>query len=265
MFLQHVSFIIPLLLALSNHSHLNNENNNQPCIRVCTSPACIADGSYRTLEKLQALSPYDVKDGTCQSLCGNGPIVTLDDGKKLRRMKDNRLDDLVRELQPKYSEVLLEAYECIVAGDQAFVAKDWDHAIRLYERAFHTAYSTVLQLQASSSRTDTDRILQCWIRARRNQASSHLELGQMETALLTAQGACNLSRNQDDKCFAVLAQAYRALDQPRNEKDAIQRMLSLMSREATDSTQQSNERRTWQFRLDKLERDLSRPPQTKSS
>jgi hypothetical protein len=60
-------------------------------VEVCTSPGCLADGAKDTLLKLQALAPSSVKvcEGGCRSLCGNGPVVIVDETKTMRKIKGN--------------------------------------------------------------------------------------------------------------------------------------------------------------------------------
>ena len=75
--------VISLLLTVPS-----NDSTPKLSFSVCLSPGCVADGAQATLDKLQALAPptvVTVEAGTCESLCGSGPIVSC----QMRGNKDS--------------------------------------------------------------------------------------------------------------------------------------------------------------------------------
>ena len=111
--------------------------------QVCLSPGCVADGACDTLDKLRAVAPPEVEvgAGTCESLCGNGPVVSQTDGddKKVihRRVAGSALVDLLSEY-PIHSAIV-EGYELVSQAKQHFIKKEYQEAIPLYEQGIQKA------------------------------------------------------------------------------------------------------------------------------
>jgi tetratricopeptide (TPR) repeat protein len=256
---------------------------------VCLSPGCIADGASQTLEKLQALAPPNVvvKAGSCSSLCGNGPVLVVQSNgdhqninekvmKKHRKVSGAKILDLLQgnnENDSDYSagppEALIEGYELVLQADELFTkSKDYAQAVQLYEKALAIAFRPAMNLQtardqmhkgedlSSNSITKQPTGLQWLVRARCNEATCKLQLGDVGGALFAAQGACNLSRNTSAESLQVLAQVYQQKGDAAAELQALQTMFALpVVDENKFSFTQQNQRREFGFRLAKLERE----------
>jgi hypothetical protein len=245
---------------------------------VCLSPGCVADGAQETLEKLQALAPPNVivKAGSCSSFCGSGPVV-LGSGEttsKHRKVSGKKVLELLfpdaGDMRP--SVELVGGYELVLQADQVFSKKDYATAVQLYEQALALAFRPAMVLQTARDQMQRDYIdessttaiavtkqpigLQWLIRARCNEASAKLELGDVDGALFAAQGACNLSRNTNAASFQVLSHVYQRKKDTAGELQALQTMFALpVSDESKLSFSEQNRRREFGFRLQKLERE----------
>jgi tetratricopeptide (TPR) repeat protein len=171
-------------------------------------------------------------------------------------------------------DALIEGYELVLQADDFFTkSKDYAQAVQLYEKALAIAFRPAMDLQTardqmqkgedlSSSSNNAASItkqptgLQWLIRARCNEATCKLQLGDVGGALFAAQGACNLSRNTSAESFQVLAQVYERKRDAAAELQALQTMFALpVDDESKLSFTQQTQRRTFGFRLDKLERE----------
>jgi len=268
------------------------------CYEVCLSPGCMADGARQTLEKLQALAPPDVivKAGTCNSICGNGPVVlepppgssssssSQSNNKSNKNIVRHRkvsgpklLDLLFRGSRCEIAPELVDGYGLVVEADDAYAKKEYDRCVELYERAVLVAFGPAKELQMARERAmhrlrddaDANNInnnkraplagLDWLVRARRNEASARLELGDVEAAILAAQAACNLSQNTCPDSFAVLAETYRRKGDAGAELQTLQFYFGLPEPAGDEKMpfQKQNERRELGFRLAKLQREAA--------
>lgn len=243
--------------------------------KVCLSPGCIADGAGRTLEKLQALAPPDIviKEGSCTSLCGNGPVVFGENNSKHRKVSGNKILALLfpDDSAGSPSQALLEGYDLVLQADDDFGKKNYAAAVVLYEKALSIAFGPAMDLQTARDHMQRDDAavsttatkppvgLQWLIRARCNEATAKLELGDVGGALLAANGACNISRNTSVEAFQVLALIYERKKDAMGELQALQNMFALPVVESKLPFSSQNKRREFGFRLAKLERDVAQP------
>ena len=228
--------------------------------QVCLSPGCLADGARQTLDKLQALAPHnlDISAGTCESLCGNGPIVSqLSEKKKVthRRVSGDALLDLLSDyaIDPK----LLEGYELVSQAQEWFLKKEYSQAMSLYEKGIRMALEpakALLHLDPQEGDGMPKRV-EWLVRAYRQEAESRLQLGDHDGALVAAKAACNLSNNADAASLEVLASVCQAGKNVRGELEALQALFALPE-DAKMSREVANRRRTLGFRLAKLEREV---------
>lgn len=229
---------------------------------VCLSPGCVADGALKTLDKLTALAPanVDVMPGTCESLCGNGPVVVTnspDDKKVIHRRitGDALLELLTSDAEHAIDSSLLKGYDLVAQAQDLFENKKYEQAIPLYEDGIEMALKPAKALVDDADEAVPKR-LEWLIRAYRDQAQACLEVGEKERALHSAKAACDLSNNAHAPSLDVLATVCQACNDAVGELEALQAMFSLpedpnMTREV------ANRRRTLGFRLAKLEREAS--------
>ena len=259
---------------------------------VCLSPGCIADGAKATFQKLQALAPagVEVKEGGCSSLCGNGPVVMCPNAKRTvvghRKVKGKKVLDLLLQLQSQSDgngeddtedqllqlpipEELIQGYEMSVEADDAMQCQDYEHAVSLYERAIHTAFRAALDLQTAREKAGHDQNLVVsatgipvgllWlVDARRNEAIARMALGDLNGAVLAAQGSCNIGRNRCPESLETLAAIYQQEGDASAELQALNNLFELPVDKATMSRQVENKRRELGFRRDKLQRELNK-------
>lgn len=258
-----------------------------PVVRfqVCQSPACIADGAKETLEKMQAWAPAHVivEAGACVSLCGSGPVVIAskendkngdNSHKDGPETKEKRIQAEARILQLLYPDGdvptdLMEGYQLVQQGDQAFGKDQFDTALEFYERAVTVAFRSAVELEnardallhkraAATSKTFT-RVpvgLEWLVRARRNEASCKLRLGDVDGAMLAAQASCNLSRNTSAESFLLLAEIYRVEESLQGEAQSLEKALSLWSNDEALTFPQKNQKRLASIRLQKVQREI---------
>lgn len=261
-----------LVLALFS-TPLNSEKaattNKMITYEVCLSPACIADGAPQTLERLRAIAPPNViiKEGTCKSFCGNGPVVLNPTEPRIirhRKVKGAKLIDLLAAEGILALEIV-EGYDLVLKADDFYAKKNYRQAVELYEKAVDVAFRSAVELQGERDRMQKEESRQTkaplgleWlVRARSNEAMAKLEMGDPNAALLAAQAACNLSRNTNIESFRVLAEIYKRKGDVAAELQTLQTMFALPIDESTLPFQMQNNRRELRFRLAKLERDPS--------
>lgn len=261
----------------------------RPIIRyqVCQSPACTADGASATLEKMQAWAPANVivEASSCVSLCGSGPIViasscsstTSNSGSDSSgsEIKEKRIQEEERILQLLYPTGdfpfdLIRGYELVQQGDQAFEKEECAQALAMYEQAVQVAFRSAVELEnerdtllKATTTTDTSRSstripkgLEWLIRARRNEATCQLKLGDVDGAMLAAQASCNLSRNTSAESFVILAEIYREELSLQGESQALEKAISLWSDDTVLSFPQKNQKRIASIRLQKVQREI---------
>lgn len=261
---------------------------------VCLSPGCIADGADATFQKLQAIAPagVTVKEGGCSSFCGNGPVVVSPDTasnnkkpKQYKRVKGKKVLDLLLEaqadiedgdadslqLQMPIPEALIQGYEMSVEADDALQCQDYEHAVSLYERAHNTAFRAALDMQTSRDKADEtngdDAVVSptgipvglLWlVNARKNEAMARLALGDLDGAVLAAQGSCNIGRNRCPEALETLAAIYEQRGDKSEELQALNNLFELpVDDTASMSRQVENKRRELGFRRDKLQREVN--------
>jgi tetratricopeptide (TPR) repeat protein len=238
-----------------------------------------------------------VKAGSCSSLCGNGPVLVIQSTggteeedfpnrnkkvvtKKHRKVSGAKILDLLEGNDEDDSgstgppEALIEGYELVLQADALFTkSKDYAQAVQLYEKALAIAFRPAMDLQTARDQMQKGEDLSSstvaittkqptglnWlIRARCNEATCKLKLGDVGGALFAAQGACNLSRNTSAESFQVLSQVYQQKRDAGAELQALQTMFALpVVDESKLSFAQQNQRREFGFRLAKLEREAS--------
>jgi tetratricopeptide (TPR) repeat protein len=206
----------------------------------------------------------------------NKKVVT----KKHRKVSGAKILELLEGNDQKNSgstgppEALIEGYELVLQADDLFAkSKDYAQAVQLYEKALAIAFRPAMDLQTArdqmqkgedlSSSTATSMTttkqptgLQWLIRARCNEATCKLRLGDVGGALFAAQGACNLSRNTSAGSLVVLSQVYQQKRDAAAELQALQTMFALPVVYVSKLTfAQQNQRRELGFRLAKLERE----------
>jgi len=236
--------------------------NDKVSFQVCLSPGCVADGAHKTLDKLQAVAPPEVNvvAGTCESLCGNGPVVIQPcDKKKVvhRRISGDALLDLLSEyaIDPN----LLEGYDLVSQAHDLFMKKVYQDAIPLYEKGIAMALEpskALLPLDEQVEDKGFPQRLEWLVRAYREDAEARLQVGDKDGASVSARAACDLSNNADSPSLDVLATVYQACNDNRGELKALQAMFALPE-DPNMPRAVANRRRTLGFRLAKLEREAS--------
>lgn len=176
-------------------------------------------------------------------------------------------DDSVTRAFAETPENIIKGYEIVMEADECFKKNNFKEAARLYEEAISVSFVATMELQrlreqlqpkgSYSTQTQAPIGLEWLIRARRNEAQSLLEIGEIEDAMLAAQSACNLSKNTSADSFQVLAEIYRSKDDLAGELQALRTMLALPVDEESLSVQVKNKRRSLGFRLTSLERQLA--------
>jgi tetratricopeptide (TPR) repeat protein len=265
-----------LLLGASCCVHAFSQPKVEQVIyEVCVSPGCLADGAQQTLQKLQALAPPGcfVKPGVCCSLCGNGPIVMSADEKKPKKYRKVKGMNKVMEIlcgdqvPSPIPHALVEGYEISMQAEEAFQRKSYEEAVSLYGKSISIAFRAAMDLQAAREKTRRDNLssersipvgLQWLIKARRNEASSRLAMGDLDGAILAAQASCNIARNRCPESLEVLAEIYQREGNAKDELQALNNLFDLAVEEKSLSTQIANRRRELGFRRAKLEREVGR-------
>jgi hypothetical protein len=263
-------------------------------LRVCLSPGCLSDGAAKTYEQLLALAPPHVVvlPGTCHSLCGSGPVVDQttpssapsevsggSSGQQQRRIRRVSRAKVLELLESEGVQAeLATGYEWALKGDAAYASQRFEEAIDWYCRAVQIAFRPALDAQAAreerlrknpmltapSAATATTTTaassivapLEWLVRARRKTALSHLRLGvDLESALLEAQAACNLSRNTCWRSFMAVAEVYRKKGDKASEYETLKTMFALPVEESDLDFPSRNDRREMQFRMQRLAKD----------
>jgi tetratricopeptide (TPR) repeat protein len=236
-------------------------------LEVCLSPGCLADGGKSTLEKLQSLAPPGliVIPGLCCSLCGNGPVVMdQNNNKKFRRISGQKLLDLLFEEQEMnfQQKAIVGGYDLITQADDMVATKNYQEAVRLYEEATSLAFQPAKELQAA--RDDEIGVSEfptvpsglIWlINAKQREATSRMNMGDMDGAIEAAKLACELSQNASPEAFEVLHEMYQSKGDASGELSALRALFGLPPEPQKPSTTVANKRRTLGFRLAKLERE----------
>jgi tetratricopeptide (TPR) repeat protein len=266
MFLNLISAILFMCGSVERRSLSRTSLLNANTYEVCLSPGCIADGAEDTLLKLQALSPSGiiVKEGGCCSLCGNGPVV-LDEAnnKKYRKVSEKKLLDILfgqEDLNPQQKAVL-KAFNLVADANDATNRNDYEGAVKLYEEGINVGMQPALQLQGKRSGVTEEESsppsgLRWLIKARKNEATAKLNVGDSDGAIIAAQSACELSRNASPDCLVLLHECYSSNGDVDGELKALGALFDLPEPEKI-STTQANQRRTLGFRMAKLSRENS--------
>lgn len=242
-----------------------SSNDKIVSFQVCLSPGCVADGAQRTLDKLHAVAPPQahVTAGTCESLCGNGPIVTQPSNKQKvihRRISGDALLDLLNDYA--IDPALLEGYDLVAQAQDLFVKKEYQQAIPLYEKGIAMALEPTMALVQLDEQVENQeevampQRLDWLVRAYREEAEARLQVGDKEAALVAANAACDLSNNVDAPSLDVLASVCQACNDATGELKALQAMFALPE-DSKMTREVANRRRTLGFRLAKLEREAS--------
>lgn len=224
------------------------------CLEVCLSPGCMADGARASLEKLQALAPFPVTEGGCESLCGKGPIVIALNSKNgeekkylHKRIAGKSLLQLLDDLETDVPTELVQGYELIENANEAADANKFNKAIPLFEEGITMAINTAKAHGGSL----------VWLgRALRSLAICQLKVYEKEAALQAIEQATELDPS-DAESWDVQAQIFEALNNAQGEFDALQAYFALPTNEADLPRPVANRRRTLGFRLQRLERELA--------
>mmetsp|Transcript_2892 Transcript_2892/g.4671 ORF Transcript_2892/g.4671 Transcript_2892/m.4671 type:complete len:243 (+) Transcript_2892:41-769(+) len=223
-------------------------------LEVCLSPGCVADGAQSSLDKLQALAPFTVVEGGCESLCGKGPVVISSncedvDQKKIvhKRIAGSSLVQLLEDLEANVPTELVQGYELMENANEAAAAKSFEKAIPLFEEGIRMALEPAKAHGGSLT----------WLgRALRSLATCQLATFQKEAALQAIQQATDLDPS-DAESWDVQAQVCEALKDSQGECNALQAYFALPTADELERTV-ANRRRTLGFRLQKLERELTK-------
>ena len=252
------AWFVPFLLAASSKTDVS--------FQVCLSPGCIADGAHQTLAKLQALAPpgVEIGKGTCESLCGKGPIVTQPVGYKNkvihRRISGDALLDLLsNSIEYEMDPALVQGYELVAQAQECFLKKEYEKAISLYKEGIGMALDPAERLVQSEEQQEGGGLpprLEWLVRAYCEQAEAHLAVKGVTDALVAAQEACDLSNNADALSLETLAQVCQVSNNAQGELKALQSLFALPD-DPKMSLDVANRRRTLGFRLAKLERELN--------
>lgn len=221
-------------------------------LEVCLSPGCVADGGKTCLERLQALAPYDVEEGGCVSLCGKGPVVIVpseddDDSKRVihRRVSGDVMLKLLEDLEANVPAELVQGYDLVSEAHELEAKKKYDAAVPLYQEGVRVALDTAKSIEGGSL---------VWLsKALRSLATSQLALFEKEAALESIEEALKLD-GDDFLSLECKAQVCQALKDTKGELEALQAYFALPEPE-NPPRDVANRRRTWGFRLQKLERE----------
>jgi hypothetical protein len=287
-----------LLLQHPVQTPSSDTKEDTPCVllQVCLSPACRADGAKDTWDRLQALAPAHVRiqEGSCQSGCGNGPLVmessisntenNINNNNnnnnqtqvvRHRRVTSEKALELLFPDTPGPPPVLIQGYDLARQADALFEGQQYAACIPLYEQVIDIAFRAAMDLQAARDARHRRRLMGAptpaplglaWlVRSRRNEALAKLHVRDIDGAMLAAQAACNLSRNTSPEAFRVLALIYRQRNDAAGELQSLRTMLSLPVDEAQLSSQELSDRRDCQFRLQRLQRELENKEKEKKS
>lgn len=235
-------------------------NDNKVSFQVCLSPGCVADGAHKTLDKLRAVAPShaEINAGTCESLCGNGPIVSQVSGEKKKIIHRRISGDALLALLTDYAvdPALLEGYDLVSQAQDYFRKKKYQEAILLYEKGIRIALEPARDLLETDEHDEMPKQFDWLVRAYREEAEAKLQVNDAQGSLVSARAACDLSNNGDAPSLDMLATICQALSDANEELNALQAYFALpedpnMPREV------ANRRRTLGFRLAKLEREVA--------
>jgi tetratricopeptide (TPR) repeat protein len=231
-------------------------------------------GSGPVVDRATAAAP----DLSASEESNSGGAPQQQQQRRIRRVSGAKVLEVLESegVQPE----LAAGYEWALQGDAAYAAGRFEEAIDRYGRAVRVAFRPALDAQADRERLRLARRaptntgvaaaaasasssavapLEWLVRARRNTALSHLRLGvDLESALLEAQAACNLSRNTCWRSFAAVAQIYRKRGDGASEYETLRTLFALPvgEGEAALDFASRNDRREMQFRMQRLARDL---------
>ena len=213
------------------------------CFRVCTSPACAADGAGDTLAALRALTTATPVETTgCTSACGKGPIV-LTDGQTHRRVSGiSKIQDLLEGYNEMPAGERLEGYETYLKAEEKFAANDKMEALTLYRNAVDAVLPLI----------DTIKYPAWLVQSYRHQAQIFLDQRDNDSALQAALAACQIQAD----CalnYKVLAQVHAQMENVDSELEALRNLVATPGEDDVNA----NERREIGFRIAKLERLLS--------
>jgi len=219
-------------------------------LEVCVSPGCIADGAPLALERLSALVPssIEVKQGTCQSLCGKGPIVILNSNNQKTVHRRIKHDSLLKFLHEGFGIAvpigLVAAFDLFEQAEQAANEKAYDKAIELYKEGITKANSEI-----------TEGFAKAWLsKANRRLAEAQLAVGNVDNASESIQEAMKISA--DELSLEVLVSICNQKNDSVAEYEALSSLLSLPQESLPRDV--ANRRRTQSFRLQKLQRELGK-------
>jgi tetratricopeptide (TPR) repeat protein len=220
-------------------------------LEVCLSPGCMADGALASMEKLQALVPFPVVEGGCESLCGKGPVVIgTGDGESkktlYKRIAGSSLLQLLEDLEADVPTDLVQGYELIENAYDATKTKDYEKAIAMLEEGINLALGPAKAHGGSM----------IWLgRALRSLATRQLATFENEAALAAIDQATEFDPT-DTESWDVKAQVCEALKDAPGECAALQAYFAIPTVSEELPRAVANRRRTLGFRLQKLEREV---------
>eukprot|EP00566_Odontella_aurita_P016467 CAMPEP_0113525522 /NCGR_PEP_ID=MMETSP0015_2-20120614/211_1 /TAXON_ID=2838 /ORGANISM="Odontella" /LENGTH=254 /DNA_ID=CAMNT_0000423703 /DNA_START=278 /DNA_END=1042 /DNA_ORIENTATION=- /assembly_acc=CAM_ASM_000160 len=233
---------------------------------VCLSPGCVA-GAQAALDRMQALAPPGciVEPGVCASACGAGPVV-LEPGDKSQRIVHKRVkgDALLELLVGEDGEGIVpdglaRGYDLVQEAQAALSVRKFNDAVVLFEKGIGMAVELAKD-QSSVASDGSSKLyvgLEWLVRSYCGEARARLGSFDKDGALRATNAAVELSCRSDPLCFELLAEVYAAKKDTNNELEALRSMFALP--EDPDTPRDIlNRRRTWGFRLARLEREASK-------
>ena len=235
----------------------------------------------RPSAKLQALAPptaVTVEAGTCESLCGSGPIVSCQmHGNKIlhRRIVGDSLLNLLLKASATSSSssgndidsasllLLWNGYNLVEQAQECFRNKQYEQAISLYkegiEMALEPAQALVVESPPNNNEQNgTPRQFAWLVRAYCEESEAKLQVDDKEGAFESARAACHLSKNTNAQSLTVLATACQAINDANGEFQALQAYFDLKEEDDPNMARnEANRRRSLGFRLQKLGREAS--------
>ena len=220
-------------------------------LEVCLSPGCMADGAPLVLERLSALTPLsiEVKPGTCQSLCGKGPIVIQNGIERKTIYKRIKRDSLLKMLKDDLGISvpldLINSLDLIEQAQEAANAKMYDKAIELYHEG--------MEKSKSISSNEYDKNWMC--KAHLGLAKVLLIIGDAESAADEVREAMTINEDDNDALELLVSICNQ-------KRDSIGEFTALSKLLAQSQDNQSRDiairRRTQGFRLQKLQQELEK-------
>ena len=244
-------------------------------LQVCLSPGCVADGARATLDRLAALAPPGcrVEPGACVSGCGAGPIVLekvseATGGGRVVHKRVGGAEAMMRLLVGAGDEApspdLVLGYDAVVGAEIAASEGRHSEAAGMYGSGIALAIAAIEGLGDGGAEGAVEaancrlRLAPSWlIRAQIGEARAMLAVKDAEGAVRAALSSIKFSCESDPLCYEVMAEASAAAKDAAGELEALRSMFALPE-EPDMPRDVANRRRTWGFRLARLERETAK-------